>query len=30
MRQEGVAPVEVRPVGRLPNQARDGRSGDER
>jgi rare lipoprotein A len=26
---EGVAPVEVRPVGRLPNEARDGRSGNE-
>jgi rare lipoprotein A len=30
MRNDGVAPVEVRPVGRLPNQARDGRSGNER
>lgn len=29
MRQEGVAPVEVRPVGRLPNRARDGHSGTE-
>jgi rare lipoprotein A len=30
MRHDGVAPVEVRPVGRMPNQARDGRSGDGR
>lgn len=29
MRQAGVAPVEVRPVGRLPNRARDGQSGTE-
>jgi len=27
MRHDGVAPVEVRPVGRLPNRARDGQSG---
>lgn len=27
MREQGVAPVEVRPVGQLPNRARDGRSG---
>jgi rare lipoprotein A len=27
MREEGVAPVEVRPVGRLPDKARDGRAG---
>ena len=27
MREEGVAPVEVRPVGRLPDRARDGQSG---
>jgi rare lipoprotein A len=26
MKHEGTAPVEVRPVGRLPNQARDGRA----
>jgi rare lipoprotein A len=29
LRQQGVAPVEVRPTGRLPNHARDGRSGTE-
>jgi hypothetical protein len=29
MRHEGVARVEVRPVGRLPDRARDGRSGTE-
>jgi rare lipoprotein A len=29
MRGDGVAPVEVRPVGRLPDRARDGRSGTE-
>lgn len=29
MRHEGVAPVEVRPVGRLPDRARDGQSGTE-
>jgi rare lipoprotein A len=29
MRQDGTAPVEVRPVGRLPNQARDGQAGTE-
>ncbi|MBC4018701.1 septal ring lytic transglycosylase RlpA family protein [Siccirubricoccus deserti] len=29
MRESGVAPVEVRPVGRLPERARDGRSGTE-
>ena len=29
MTEQGVAPVEVRPVGRLPNQGRDGRSGTE-
>lgn len=27
MRHDGVAPVEVKPVGQLPNQARDGRAG---
>ena len=27
MRQDGLAPVEVRPVGQLPNRARDGQSG---
>jgi rare lipoprotein A len=27
MRHQGVAPVEVRPVGQLPNRARDGQSG---
>jgi rare lipoprotein A len=27
MRQDGVAPVEVKPVGQLPNRARDGRAG---
>jgi rare lipoprotein A len=27
MRERGLAPVEVRPVGRLPDNARDGRSG---
>jgi rare lipoprotein A len=26
MTRDGTAPVEVRPVGRLPNQARDGRA----
>jgi rare lipoprotein A len=30
MRDDGVAPVEVRPVGRLPNSARDGQSGSGR
>lgn len=29
MREAGLAPVEVRPTGRLPNRARDGRSGSE-
>jgi rare lipoprotein A len=29
MRQDGVAPVEVKPVGQLPNRARDGRAGTE-
>lgn len=29
MRDDGVAPVEVRPVGQLPNRARDGQSGTE-
>jgi len=29
MRHVGIAPVELRPVGRLPNRARDGRSGTE-
>jgi rare lipoprotein A len=29
MRDDGVAPVEVKPVGRLPNKARDGKSGAE-
>ncbi|WP_270938612.1 septal ring lytic transglycosylase RlpA family protein [Falsiroseomonas oryzae] len=29
MRHDGVAPVELRPVGRLPDRARDGRSGTE-
>lgn len=29
MRHQGVAPVEVRPVGRLPDRARDGQSGTE-
>jgi hypothetical protein len=29
MRDDGVAPVEVKPVGRLPNKARDGKSGTE-
>lgn len=29
LRADGVAPVEVRPVGRLPNEGRDGRSGTE-
>jgi rare lipoprotein A len=29
MRHDGVAPVEVRPVGQLPNRARDGKSGTE-
>lgn len=29
MRHQGVAPVEVRPVGQLPNRARDGQSGTE-
>ncbi|CAA9247837.1 MAG: hypothetical protein AVDCRST_MAG27-1867 [uncultured Craurococcus sp.] len=29
MRQSGVAPVEVKPVGQLPNRARDGRAGTE-
>jgi rare lipoprotein A len=29
MRHDGVAMVEVRPVGRLPNRARDGQSGTE-
>lgn len=29
MREQGTAPVEVRPVGRLPNQARDGQAGTE-
>ena len=27
MRHDGLAPVEVRPVGQLPNRARDGQSG---
>jgi rare lipoprotein A len=30
MRDDGVAPVEVRPVGQLPNRARDGQSGTQR
>ena len=29
MRNDGVAPVEVKPVDQLPNRARDGRSGTE-
>lgn len=29
MRQDGTAPVEVRPVGQLPNRARDGQAGTE-
>ena len=29
MREEGVAPGEVRPVGRLPDRARDGRAGSQ-
>ena len=29
MRHNGVAPVEVKPVGQLPNRARDGRAGTE-
>jgi rare lipoprotein A len=29
MTEAGVAPVEVRPTGRLPNRARDGQSGTE-
>ncbi len=29
MREDGVAPVQVRPVGQLPNRARDGQSGTE-
>jgi rare lipoprotein A len=29
MRHQGTAPVEVRPVGQLPNRARDGQSGNE-
>ncbi len=28
MRESGTAPVEVRPVGQLPNAARDGQAGD--
>ncbi len=29
MRKDGVAPVEVKPVGQMPNKARDGKSGTE-
>ena len=29
MRHDGAAPVEVKPVGQLPNRARDGRAGTE-
>lgn len=29
MRHDGVAPVEVKPVGKLPNKARDGKAGTE-
>jgi rare lipoprotein A len=29
MRHEGTAPVQVRPVGQIPNRARDGQSGTE-
>ncbi|MBK1656906.1 septal ring lytic transglycosylase RlpA family protein [Paracraurococcus ruber] len=29
MRHDGVAPVEVKPVGQLPNKARDGKAGTE-
>jgi rare lipoprotein A len=29
MRESGTAPVEVRPVGREPNRARDGQAGNE-
>lgn len=28
MREQGTAPVEVRPVGRVPNRGRDGQSGE--
>ncbi len=29
MRDNGVAPVKVKPVGQMPNKARDGKSGTE-